>query len=75
MNFVSTQFFAQIKIIKSNNALKFFRDLYKTFFIDHYFLRQNSCVERPQQIGRVARKHRHILKMARAQRFQANLLV
>lgn len=36
-------------------------------------LHETSCVDRPQQNGRVERRHRNLLEMARALRFQSGL--
>jgi len=45
----------------------------KAFYHRHGILRENCCEDTPQQNGRVERKHRHILNVARALRFQASL--
>ena len=45
----------------------------KRYFLDHGIIFQISYTGTPQQNGRVERKHRHILNVARALRFQGNL--
>ena len=45
----------------------------KRFFQEKEIVHETSCVNTPQQNGRVECKHRHILNIARALRFQANL--
>jgi hypothetical protein len=73
------QFFAMIhrqhnkhiKVLRSDNGTEF-RGL-KSYFQENGVLHQTSIRYTPQQNGRVERKHRHILNVARALRFQANL--
>lgn len=45
----------------------------KSYFRQQGILHQTSCVDTPQQNGRVERKHMHILNVARACLFQADL--
>ena len=66
------QFGKQVKIVRSDNiGTEFFR--LKLYFKENGILFQTSCIGTPQQNGRVERKHRHILNVARAVRFQACL--
>jgi hypothetical protein len=68
---VERQYEKKIKIIRSDNGTEF--TCLKTQFFEHGIVFQTSCVGTPQQNGRVERKHRHILNVARALRFQGNL--
>ncbi|KAK3021989.1 hypothetical protein RJ639_045684 [Escallonia herrerae] len=74
-NWIKTQFNTRIKVFRTDNGLEFgHREL-----LHHYFEngmdRQTSCTDTPQQNGVVERKHRHLLEVARALRFQAKLAV
>ncbi|XP_019244601.1 PREDICTED: uncharacterized protein LOC109224480 [Nicotiana attenuata] len=59
------------KTIRSDNGLKFFNAQCATLFTSLGIVHQSSCVHTPQQNGVAERKHRHLLEMARALRFQA----
>ncbi|GJS02148.1 retrovirus-related pol polyprotein from transposon TNT 1-94 [Tanacetum coccineum] len=68
---VKRQFNKLGKIVRSDNGTEF--TCMKQFFLDERIIFQTSCVGTPQQNGRVERKHRHILNVARALRFQSSL--
>ena len=65
------QFEKTVKTIRSDNGSEFLvlTPYFKQLGIEH----QTSCVDTPQQNGRVERKHRHILNVARACLFQSKL--
>ncbi|KAL9226203.1 hypothetical protein vseg_002041 [Gypsophila vaccaria] len=67
------QFDAAVKIIRTDNGTEF--TCLKNYFDTQGILHQTTCVGTSQQNGRVERKHRHILNVARALRFQAGLPV
>lgn len=45
------------------------------FYEEQGIILETSCVHTPKQNGVVERKHRHLLEIARALRFQASLLI
>lgn len=51
---------AKVKIVRIDNGPEF---LLTQFYTSKGILRQRSCVETPQQNGRVGRKHQHILNI------------
>ena len=73
VSMVQNQFGKQVKIVRTNNGSEFKFGVIKSFYHEKGIIHQTSCVDSPQQNGRVERKHRHILNVARALRFQANL--
>jgi hypothetical protein len=68
---VERQFDKKVKMIRSDNGTEFI--CLKNYFSKHGIEFQTSCSGTPQQNGRVERKHRHILNIARALRFQGDL--
>lgn len=73
MALVKTQFNRHVKRIRTDNGTEFFNNeccsLLKSLGIVH----ESSCSYTPQQNGVVERKHRHILEVARAIKFQGNI--
>ncbi|KAL1200788.1 Retrovirus-related Pol polyprotein from transposon RE1 [Cardamine amara subsp. amara] len=68
---VERQFQKHVKTVRSDNGTEFM--CLSSFFREKGILHETSCVHTPQQNGRVERKHRHILNVARALRFQSSL--
>ncbi|CAL1406372.1 unnamed protein product [Linum trigynum] len=69
-NLVKNQFNTTVKIVRSDGGKEFeMNEFYKMEGIEH----QVSCVETPEQNGRVERKHQHILNVARSLRFQSGI--
>lgn len=68
---VVKQFDVSVKTVRNDNGIEF-RCMFP-YFENKGIVFQTSCVETPQQNGRVERKHRHILNVARAPMFQANI--
>jgi hypothetical protein len=62
VNLVETQFPHKVKCLHTDNGPEF---LMSDFFAYKGILHQRSCVESPQQIVIVERKHQHLLNVAR----------
>jgi len=60
-------------MVRSDNGSEFISGPMKKFYGDQGIVHKISCVGIPQQNGIVERKHRHILNVVRALRFEANL--
>lgn len=73
-NFVAwvfRQFDKKVKTVRTDNGTEF--TCMRSYFAENGITHHTSCVDTPQQNGRVERKHRHILNVARALLFQAQL--
>ncbi|KAL2939151.1 Retrovirus-related Pol polyprotein from transposon TNT 1-94 [Bienertia sinuspersici] len=62
INMASTQFGNRVKKIRSDNALEFEDKQCRHIFQKQGINHETSCVDTPQQNGRVERKHRSLLK-------------
>ena len=70
---VKNQLSKGAKVVRSDNGSEFTLGPMQQFNHDHGILCETGCVDTLQQNGRVERKNCHILKVAQALRFQANL--
>ena len=69
--FINRQFEQKIKYARSDNDTV--SNCLKPYFLQQGIIFETSCVKTPQHNGTVERKHNHILNVAGALRFQANL--
>lgn len=70
---VSTQFGKIVKKMRSDNGTEFVNSECDNLFKSYGIIHQKSCVYTPQQNEVVERKHRYILELARAIRFQGSI--
>ncbi|KAK9667362.1 hypothetical protein RND81_14G250800 [Saponaria officinalis] len=71
--YVQNQFGTTVKIFYSDNRTEFLQKFCHQLFTQKGILHQRSLVGKPQQNGRVERKHMHLLETARALRIHAHL--
>jgi hypothetical protein len=67
---IQNHFHVTPKYVRTDNGPEF---LIHDFYDSHGIVHQRSCVETPQQNGRVERKHQHILNVGRVLLFQSKL--
>lgn len=68
---IERQFETRLQAIRSDNGSEF--TCLRQYSATQGILHQTSCVSTSQQNERVERNHRHIINVARALYFQANL--
>nr|XP_016442697.1 PREDICTED: uncharacterized protein LOC107768107 [Nicotiana tabacum] len=72
---IHADFNSCIKCLRSDNGTEFFNRYAIDLLQEHDIVHQSFCVYTPQQNVRVERRHRSILDMARALRFQAFVIL
>lgn len=65
--------YKHIKRIRRDNGGEFTSNFMSDFYNKECILLETTCPHMPQQNGVVEKKHRHLLEIAHAIRFQANI--
>lgn len=73
VNMARNQYNKGVKRLRSDNALEFNDQQCKPLLDALEIIHETSCVDRPQQNVRIERRHRNLLEMGRALRFQSGL--
>ena len=68
-----TQFNAVVKMVRTDNGSEFVNAECHKLFISLGIIHQRTCIHTPQQNGIAERKHKHILEVARAIKFQGHI--
>ncbi|XP_074291707.1 uncharacterized protein LOC141618491 [Silene latifolia] len=71
--YVRNQFNTTVKTLRSDNGTEIVQRDCNHLFSEHGIVHQTSIPGNPQQNGRVERKHRHLLEVARALKIQSSL--
>lgn len=73
LNLIRTPLLASVKIIRSDNGLEFVNNQCNNLLFSLGIIHQTTCVHTPQQNDISEQKHIHLLEIARALRFQADM--
>jgi len=73
LSLIKNQFDVSIKMFRSDNGREFVNSQCVDLFRSKGIIHQTSCAYTPQQNGLVERKHKHILEVARALKFQSGI--
>jgi transposase InsO family protein len=68
-NYVTNQFDAKIKVLRSDNGGEYTSTKFKDHLSKHGIIHQTSCPYTPQQNGVAERKNRHLMEVARSMMF------
>jgi hypothetical protein len=67
---IETQHNSKVKRVRTDNGIEF---IMPQFYASKGIIHQTSCVESPEQNGRVERKHQHLLNVGISLLFQAKI--